>query len=34
MHSERKFTDERCQKLVDFAKSVCEDGKYSFAIMN
>jgi len=34
MHSERKFTDERCQKLIDFAQKFCEDGKYTFCIIN
>lgn len=34
MHSERKFTDERAKKIIDFAKEVCKDGKHSFAVIN
>jgi T-complex protein 1 subunit zeta len=32
-NSERKFTDDRCQKVIDFKRRVCKDGR-SFAIFN
>jgi T-complex protein 1 subunit zeta len=31
--SERKFTDERCQKIIDLKREVCKEGQ-SFAIIN
>lgn len=32
--SERKFTDERCQKIIDLKRSVCDGGKKNFVVIN
>ena len=32
--SERKFTDERCQKLIDFKRKVCDGTDKTFVILN
>ena len=32
--SERKLTDDRCQKIVDFKRKVCEKNGYGFAVLN
>lgn len=32
--SERKFTDERCQKLVEFKRKVCDGTDKTFVIIN
>lgn len=34
MESERKFVDERCQKIIDLKRKVCEDGKHNFVVIN
>ena len=34
MLSERKFVDERCQKIIDLKRKVCEDGKHNFVVLN
>jgi T-complex protein 1 subunit zeta len=32
--SERKFTDERCQKIIELKRKVCEGNDKGFAIIN
>lgn len=32
--SERKFTDERCQKIIDFKRKVCDGTDKTFVILN
>lgn len=32
--SERKFTDERCKKIIDLKKKVCEGNDKSFVVIN
>jgi T-complex protein 1 subunit zeta len=32
--SERKFTDERCQKIIEFKRSVCEGTNKTFVVLN
>lgn len=32
--SERKFTDERCQKIIDLKRKVCEGNDNSFVVIN
>ncbi len=32
--SERRFTDERCQKIIDLKKKVCEGNGKSFVVIN
>lgn len=32
--SERRFTDERCQKIIDLKKKVCEGNDKSFVVIN
>lgn len=32
--SERKLTDDKCQKIVDFKRKVCKDNGYGFAVIN
>jgi len=32
--SERRFTDERCQKIIDFKKSVCDGTDKTFVLIN
>jgi T-complex protein 1 subunit zeta len=32
--SERKFTDERCQKIIDLKKQVCEGNDNTFVVIN
>ena len=32
--SERKFTDERCQKIIELKRKVCEGSDKGFAIIN
>jgi len=32
--SERKFTDERCQKIIDLKRKVCEGNDKSFVVIN
>lgn len=34
MLSERKFTDERCQKIIELKRKVCEDSTKSFVVLN
>jgi len=34
MQSERKFTDERCQKIIQFKKKFCDGTKKSFVVIN
>ena len=34
VQSERKFTDERCKKIVDLKKKVCEGNDKSFVVIN
>jgi len=34
VQSERKFTDERCKKIVDLKKKVCEGNDKSFVVVN
>ena len=34
MLSERKFVDERCMKIVEWKKKLCEDGKHNFVVIN
>lgn len=33
-NSERRFTDERCQKIIDFKRQVCEGTDKGFALIN
>jgi len=33
-NSERKFTDERCQKIIDLKKKVCEGNDKTFVVIN
>jgi T-complex protein 1 subunit zeta len=32
--SERKFTDERCQKIIDFKRKVCDGTDKTFVVIN
>ena len=32
--SERKFTDERCQKIIDFKNKVCDTKDKTFVVIN
>lgn len=32
--SERKFTDERCQRIIEFKRSVCEGTNKTFVVLN
>lgn len=34
MQSERKFVDERCMKIIELKRKVCEDGKHTFVVIN
>ncbi len=34
LEAERKFIDDRVQKIIDFKRKVCADGKKSFVIIN
>lgn len=34
VQNERRFTDEKCQKIIDFKKKVCEGTNKSFIIIN
>jgi T-complex protein 1 subunit zeta len=34
VESERKWLDERCRKIVEFKRSVCKDGEFTFCIIN
>lgn len=32
--SERKFTDERCRKIIELKRKVCEGNDKSFVVIN
>lgn len=32
--NERRFTDERCQKIIDLKKKVCDGNDKSFVVVN
>lgn len=34
MNSERRFTDERCMKIIELKRKVCQDGKFNFVVIN
>jgi T-complex protein 1 subunit zeta len=34
MQSERKFVDERCMKIIELKRKICEDGKHNFVVLN
>lgn len=34
VQSERRFTDERCQKIIDLKRKVCDNNDKSFVIIN